>query len=632
MNTAQTVINPQISYPPIAPERADLERIPAELRQLPRWVLWKLETRDGKTTKIPYAIIGHRADTTNKATWTTFQQAREVQRTQAGYAGLGCVIAPPYVGVDLDKCRDPESGEVEPWALQAIADLDSYTELSPSGRGFHIWVKGAVPSGGNRRGRIEMYGVARYFTMTGQHVEGTPTNINARDLTAFHATRILSAETGSGRVTYRNEAIVETGPAPRDESPSVKEFKLAIDIAKDLGPDATEAEVTIEFFKRATERPKWTQNKTYLSRTIRNAIEKARRSNPQSAHHAPLSAGGATIVRECFTDVEAKPIIWLWKDRIPKCKLTIFSGNPDCGKTTVLVDIIARYTTGRDYPDDAVNAIEPGEVLMLIAEDDPGDTIKPRLMAAGADLSRVSYLKAVQTSDKSKKVERALALDTDMKLLEHLLRENPHIGLVTIDPITGYLGRADLNKEQELRRVLLPIKELCERVGVTFIGLGHFNKRSDVTALHKVGGAVAMSGVARAVWMFAKSPEVDGEYVMLLGKGNLTKKRTGMKYRIGEKVVNNRFEAPFIAWQGEADGDADMVLATVSDPREKRKTKAKRFLEDYLADGPRMAEDIHMDGEKAGLSRNALFEAKKELKVTAEKLGGQWQWALAEKD
>jgi AAA domain len=612
MGTAAVCHEP--TFIPTAPQYGELlENIPAELRLKPRWVLWKTEDRDGKATKVPYTISGYKADTTKAETWTNFQQAQEARYKHAEYSGLGCIIAPPYVGIDLDKCRDPQSEEVEPWALEALKELDSYTELSPSGRGFHIWVRGAVPAGGNRRGSVEMYGEKRYFTMTGEHVWGTPTTINHRDLAAFHAKYIISAKKD-----------VSEESASKDESISVKEFALVCSIVRELGPGASEHDVTLEFFKRAKERSKWVENRSYVSRTIRAAMVKVR-GNPQDA---PVPTLETTLVRECFTEVTIKPIIWLWKDRIPKNKLTIFSGNPDCGKTTVLADIIARYTTGRGYPDGAENAIEPGDVLMLIAEDDPGDTIKPRLMAAGADLSRVSYLKTVQVNHKSNKHERVLALDTDLTLLEKTLRDNPGIGLVTIDPITGYLGRADLNKEQELRRVLLPIKELCERTGVTFIGLGHFNKRSDVTALHKVGGAVAMSGVARAVWMFAKNPEVEGEYVMLLGKGNLTRKRTGMKYRFGDKVLLGGIEAPFIAWQGETDGDADTLLTTSPDPGEKRQARAKRFLQDYLGEGPRLSDDIVTDGKKAGVSRSALFEAKKEMDITAEKLGGQWHWSL----
>jgi hypothetical protein len=332
-----------------------------------------------------------------------------------------------------------------------------------------------------------------------------------------------------------------------------------------------------------------------------------------------------TLLREQFSGVIARPVLWLWPDRIPKGKLTIFSGAPDCGKTTVLIDLIARFTTGRDYPD-AENTTDAGEVLMLIAEDDVADTIKPRLMAAEADVSRVSYLRAVQIQQRAKKQERALALDEDLALLEDELRKNPGIGLLTIDPISSYLGRADLNKEQELRRVLIPVKDVAERTGVTIVGLGHFNKRADVSALGRVSGAVAMSGVPRAVWTFGKSPTEDDVFLMQRGKLNVAARTTGLRYRFGVKELPTG-TAPFIEWGGEETRSAEEILELERNPEGKRQDKAARFLADYLAEGPRSSTDILQEGTKRGISRGALFEAKKQLGISAERIDGRWWWA-----
>jgi putative DNA primase/helicase len=332
-----------------------------------------------------------------------------------------------------------------------------------------------------------------------------------------------------------------------------------------------------------------------------------------------------TLLREQFRDVEAKPVLWLWQNRIPRQKLTIFSGPPDCGKTTVLVDVIARYSTGRDYPDGMTNAAEPGEVLMLIAEDDPADTIKPRLIAADADISKISYLRAVQIQQKARKQERALALDEDLVLLEDELKRNPGIGLVTVDPISSYLGRADLNKEQELRRVLVPVKDLAERTGVTIIGLGHFNKRADVSALGRVSGAVAMSGVPRAVWTFGKSPSEDDVFLMQRGKLNVAARTTGLRCRFGVKELATG-TAPFIDWAGEETRSAEEILELERNPDGKREDKAARFLAEYLADGAKPSAEILREGAKRGISRSALFEAKEQRGVSAKKVGGSWFW------
>lgn len=384
--------------------------------------------------------------------------------------------------------------------------------------------------------------------------------------------------------------------------PTEKTYRIRFDDAKDVGELAHKlGDGFAERLKSLTEH------------ATPHTISQRSPTTPESA-----------IVLETFNEIESKPVVWLWKDRIPKGKLTIFSGNPDVGKTTVAMDMVARHTTGEDYGDGCVNASQ-GEVLLMTNEDSASDTLKPRLQAAGADVSRVHLLKFVSMTDGTKTIERAFALDSDLTLLETKLAENRSIDLVIIDPITGYIGRADLNKEQELRRVLTPITELAERTGVTFIGLGHFSKRSDVSALHKVGGAVAMSGVARSVWLFAKDQQVDGQYLMLLGKGNLTKKRTGLKYRIGEKILSTG-SAPFIVWGGEAETDPDAALDIPADPKEKASARAEKFLLSFLTE-PKSSDDVFTVARTKGIAnRNVLFEAKKSLGIEAVKIGGSWYW------
>lgn len=144
------------------------EEIPEELKVRPQWVAWKLELRDGKQTKVLYTSgTGRRASATDLMTWEPFEEALEAYEA-GGYAGVGFVFcsADPFVGVDLDGCVDPETGEIALWASQIIEGLDSYTELSPSGTGVHIVSRGKIPSSG-RRGSVEMYSQDRFFTMTG---------------------------------------------------------------------------------------------------------------------------------------------------------------------------------------------------------------------------------------------------------------------------------------------------------------------------------------------------------------------------------------------------------------------------------------------------------------------------------
>lgn len=145
-----------------------LDNIPEELRRRRQWIMWKLEERNGKETKVPYIAGGvGKASTTNSETWRTFEEAIAALRT-GRYSGIGFVFSSgdSYAGVDLDECRDPETGELEEWAKNIVRDLDSYAEASPSGTGVHIIVRGKAPN--KKRGRVEAYSSERYFTMTGK--------------------------------------------------------------------------------------------------------------------------------------------------------------------------------------------------------------------------------------------------------------------------------------------------------------------------------------------------------------------------------------------------------------------------------------------------------------------------------
>jgi len=153
--------------------------IPAELRALRQWVMWRAEKRKGKLTKIPYQVNGQPADSTDPETWTTFDEALAAVTS---FTGIGFVFTPadPYLGIDLDHCVDPDTGELTPWAARIVDLLDSYAEISPSGTGIKIWVRAAMP--GTRRKQVklpadwqagegaavEMYDSGRYFTVTGR--------------------------------------------------------------------------------------------------------------------------------------------------------------------------------------------------------------------------------------------------------------------------------------------------------------------------------------------------------------------------------------------------------------------------------------------------------------------------------
>ncbi|QFU84771.1 phage NrS-1 polymerase family protein [Natronorubrum aibiense] len=175
--------------------------LPEELRERDQWVCWKEEPRDGKPTKIPVTPgSGAFASSTDPETWASFETALEYAGTENA-DGIGFVFTDddPIVGVDLDDCRSPESGDVDDTALDIIERLDSYTEISPSGTEFHVLIKGELPDGRNRRGSIELYDTARFFTVTGDHLEDTPPRVARRQdaLIAIHREYVQDTEPDS---------------------------------------------------------------------------------------------------------------------------------------------------------------------------------------------------------------------------------------------------------------------------------------------------------------------------------------------------------------------------------------------------------------------------------------------------
>jgi putative DNA primase/helicase len=160
----------------------DLDQtVPAELRNLRQWVLWRMEQRKGKQTKVPYQADGEPASSTDPETWTRFDRACYASETR-DFSGIGLVFSAddPYLGIDFDHVLDPETGELQPWAADIIEALDSYAEISPSGTGIKVWVRATMPGPRRKQTKlpadwqagpgaaVELYDRERYFTVTGQ--------------------------------------------------------------------------------------------------------------------------------------------------------------------------------------------------------------------------------------------------------------------------------------------------------------------------------------------------------------------------------------------------------------------------------------------------------------------------------
>jgi archaellum biogenesis ATPase FlaH len=347
--------------------------------------------------------------------------------------------------------------------------------------------------------------------------------------------------------------------------------------------------------------------------------------SPPGAPHGSIERL-AKLVR--FAEIQPKPLRWVWRDRIPAGKLSLIVGDPDKGKSLITLDMAARITTGRPFPDGAPS--ERGSVIILSAEDDSEDTIRPRLDAAGADVSRVHWLEAVRVVQRDgKQGERTFSLESDIEALADAVKQEPDVRLIVIDPISAYLGGADSHKNSEVRGLLAPLKEFTARTGVTVLGITHLRKSSG-PAIHRSIDSIAFAAAARAVWGVAEDPEDPDKRIMLRVKGNLSHNPGGLAYRIEELPSG----IPCIVWEpGAVNLQADDVLGGLESREDSsERHEAAQWLREFLADGPKPTREIEKQTKGSGLRWATVRRAKDSLGIRAEKSSfrGVWEWSLPE--
>jgi hypothetical protein len=340
------------------------------------------------------------------------------------------------------------------------------------------------------------------------------------------------------------------------------------------------------------------------------------------AEYTTPSATGAVL--RCFSDIAAKPLCWLWPGRIPLGKQTLLAGDPGLGKSLVALDIVARVTRGTTWPDNT--ALEhPGSAIILSSEDDPADTIRPRLEAAGADLSKVQHLQAVRRVRSSGETSlEQFSLETDLVELQDAAVSLADLRLILIDPISAYLGDTDSHVNAKVRALLSPLADVASALGTAILLITHLNKSAS-PALYRASGSIAFVAAARAVWLFAKNPDDPKQRLMLPGKMNLAPDQTGMAYRVGTNQG-----VPIVDWGGPVSAAADAVLEPEGAERRSERLEAMEWLCEQLANGPVAQRTLRGDAGREGFSYATLRRAKDALGVVAEKGGfqGAWEWRL----
>ncbi len=548
------------------------------LRHVPCWLLWHLDLTmtlaNGKHPKVPHYATSHakRAEgfltPADLAQLVTYDAAIAAASDRYGfYSGVGIVsgveVAPGWFVQGLDFDNMP-ADKVQ----SAPAAMLGYVEVTPSGAGLRAIGVGRKFNTLTSQGtNLEAYANGQFLTVTLRMCKDDgPTDFYewvVEDLTPLHArikAALQAAESGAGSVTG-SLGIVQVDPQTVTELRSAL-FHICADdydtwqrmgsALRCLGPTGLELwltwSATSTKFDPKVAMEKW--NKLGGERSSYQAVFAEAQSrgwvNPNSneargiggkATTGSLGGEGRVLQEQTMDSIVAQAIDWVWPGWIAKRYINIFAGETGAGKSTVLADIVARITTGKPWPSD--NEVDqelrhPAGVLWLGSEDGLEDMTKPRMMAAGADNSRIVVIKGVEVNGKRGTFSMQDDIETVRARLRKAIEEGRPFAMLVIDPITSYLNgsvlrKVDMNDSGQIRSILEPWMAVAQEFDIALCAVTHFTKDTTRSMLNRVLGSGAFAATCRSLVAVVKPPEnEDGEMlfgihakVMLQTKTNL---------------------------------------------------------------------------------------------------------------
>jgi putative DNA primase/helicase len=370
---------------------------------------------------------------------------------------------------------------------------------------------------------------------------------------------------------------------------------------------------------------------------VKRAIAGATAPEAAEQDRAPASEHASRVELLRGSDVKPEPVTWLWGGWLAAGKMQILGGAPGTGKTTISMALAATITSGGRWPDGSRSPV--GNVVIWSGEDDPADTLVPRLALSGADLSRVYFIADVFDGDGRRSFDPA----RDMEPLRRKLAEIGDVRLLIVDPIVSAV-MGDSHKNAEVRRSLQPLADLAAAMRCALLGITHFSKGTGGRdPVERLTGSLAFGALARVVMVAAKHQEEgeDGKTVRLFcrAKSNIGPDDGGFEYDLHQAELKTHpgIFASSVLWGKAVEGAARDLLATADatgdDGEGGTLSDVRRFLSDLLANGPMRAGEIFKDADQAGYSKRSIQRAANAINVERRKDGmkGGWTWRLPPK-
>lgn len=576
------------------------KNIPDALAILPQWVCWGAK---GKPRKMPFdPRTGSPAKAGQPETWADFQTA--AQAVEAGrFEGVGFEFdtAGCVVGIDFDHCL--HDGKCDPWVEAWVKKLNSYTEISPSGEGLHVFCSAHLPGQAIKRKEAEMYDRGRYFTMTGRpYGPEKPLRAAQDTVNALYAELQARAQKQQERPTEKPAAA--PGGVDIEDAPLIAKMKKGRNGAAfsalwngDISayPSHSEADVALcnilawwtngdparmdrLFRQSGLMREKWDRKQsgtTYGAITIKNAADSTRggydpagyatesralswddeipagqsaRDHPQAAEAPPAQVEKQQPTKKAplflpASSFETRTARYLIEPYIPRGMLSIIGGVSGTGKTSLALSLAAAVSSGRALPFEAAGTThKPENVLYLTVENDPHIVLRPRVEAMGADIHRLFFLDGVGVNM------------TSPELRDFIKQE--HISMLVFDPIQSFLpAGTQMGRAEQIRPIMDKVIDLSASEDLATILISHMSKPGPgvVSALDRLLGSSDFRNAARSIMIVGRDPENPDQRVFAHAKNSIGLPGPAQRYHISDGGL--------VVFDGETTLTADQIIA-----------------------------------------------------------------------